>query len=533
MWISHRHVIGICQSIRQKTMYNLAVGTCLGVASMASVARADLVVPLPIEKKPATITISGDKAGQTDNLTNDERFMETVFNVVEMTEDGNLQQRASQYGLNIVNVMWEDTARFEDSSVGPNISDFTLQVHHRAPTGLHETFLLPVLRYPNFSDTTADVAIDKIWIKVGNQHGGKSVAVPLTEVLSYLPEYLSDPRSFIGAGLSAKGNFLAKRDTHVLVSAQHVFVPMPKEGKAEFNPVLYNYQSYEEYPAVLAMLITRHGTSITVIENRADEDDMGTQAWGQQLYFNNAGKKTLFTAERISAVKQRIESGHATKQDEGALDEGSDMMMMIQIPLKVSAMYDDEMMGLGSGSMGMGGYGDVAMGAGGYGAMGTGSGTGSINMPMIMAAPAPAAKSAEAAPVAEGVASAPVTIEKSSILLDETARRDKKASAASDLEKAVVGYSDDLGKFVEGNHRTIERDPRFPIRVTVQFYKATSNGVISEQDLHDAAAQIDKVYAQGDYVGSLVVDKRDRSRPTDWQKGRTPRTWLRKQRIVQ
>jgi hypothetical protein len=70
----------------------------------------------------------------------------------------------------------------------------------------------------------------------------------------------------------------------------------------------------------------------------------------------------------------------------------------------------------------------------------------------------------------------------------------------------------------------LERDPRFPVRVTVQFYRATSNGVIDEQDLVDVKRQIDRVYEDGDFVGSLVVPEDGRTRPTEWQRIR--RQWL-------
>ena len=52
------------------------------------------------------------------------------------------------------------------------------------------------------------------------------------------------------------------------------------------------------------------------------------------------------------------------------------------------------------------------------------------------------------------------------------------------------------------------------MRVTVQFYKATSNGVVSEADLAQIGAQIGKVYQQADYVGSLVVEG-ETERPTE------------------
>jgi len=62
------------------------------------------------------------------------------------------------------------------------------------------------------------------------------------------------------------------------------------------------------------------------------------------------------------------------------------------------------------------------------------------------------------------------------------------------------------GPFTEIDNLEIERDARFPVRVTVQFYKATSNGVVSANDLQEIKEQIDRVYAQGDYVGSLVTE---------------------------
>ena len=40
---------------------------------------------------------------------------------------------AGKYGLNILNVTWEDTGRYQNSSVGPNISDVTIQVQHQDP----------------------------------------------------------------------------------------------------------------------------------------------------------------------------------------------------------------------------------------------------------------------------------------------------------------------------------------------------------------------------------------------------------------
>jgi len=42
---------------------------------------------------------------------------------------------------------------------------------------------MPVMRYENFTDKTADVKIDKILIPVGNQHGGQLELITLKELL--------------------------------------------------------------------------------------------------------------------------------------------------------------------------------------------------------------------------------------------------------------------------------------------------------------------------------------------------------------
>ena len=87
--------------------------------------------------------------------------------------------------------------------------------------------------------------------------------------------------------------------------------------------------------------------------------------------------------------------------------------------------------------------------------------------------------------------------------------------AQSNVEAAVIGHGPVEGPFTEIDNLAIERDPDFPIRVTVQFYKATSNGVVSEADLAEIDTQIKRIYDDADYVGSLVTDGRTR-RPTEY-----------------
>jgi hypothetical protein len=386
-------------------------------------------------------------------------YPEVVERVVGMVSDTAVIDGASRRGLSVVNVMWEDTGRAQGSSLGPNITDLTLQVRYRERGGHEQSALMPVIRFPNFTDRTADVRSSKFFVRVGNHRSDKLESVPLTDVLRDIRSYASDPRSIRGSG-----NLLSPRDKHFLVSAQAVFLPIPKQGKAEFNPTVYNYQSAPGSPAVLTILVTRQGSSIRVIENAGEDGSLS--GWGQELYFNNKGQRAAFTAERKSDVEQRVKAqgGPKTDDDRSALQRGADVLFLVQVPLKHRNV----------------------------GALG--------GMPMPSSAPM--AMEAEAAPPSMA----------------------KAARGGSDVEQAVLGHGRNRGRYSEGQNLHLERDERFPIRITVQFYKATSNGVVDSKDLDGIARSIGGVYEHADYVGSLVIPDGDPRRPTEWQT--MPREWF-------
>ena len=384
-----------------------------------------------------------------------------IDKVASMVSDSSVQSGASRRGLSLVNLTWEDTGRAQGSALGPNISDLTLQVRRRDAQGNFMTSLMPVIRFPNFTDRTGDIPAEKFFVRVGNQRsGGGLESVPLTDVLRDIRAFATVPDSIKGSG-----NLLAPRDSHFLVSAQAVFLPIPKEGKAEFNPVIFNYQSSPGSPAVMTLLITREGTSISVIENTPGDR---TQGSGQEIYFNNKGQRSAFTAERKSDVEQRIaaQGGPRTESDRSALAKGADVLFLVQIPL-VHA---------NQGRLG-----------------------GAMPAPPPMSAPA-------------GAAAAPMKKEAA------------KDMDNSDVEQAVLGHGPNLGPYSEGHGLRLVRDPNFPIRITVQFYKATSNGVVSEKDLDGIARSIGSVYEHADFVGSLVMPEGDPRRPTAWQK--VPNEWF-------
>ena len=97
------------------------------------------------------------------------------------------------------------------------------------------------------------------------------------------------------------------------------------------------------------------------------------------------------------------------------------------------------------------------------------------------------------------------------------------AAERSDVEQAVLGHGPNVGPFNEGHGLRLVRDPKFPIRVTVQFYKATSNGVASETDLDSIARSIGSVYEHAEFVGSQDSLS---ARPPAWYLRRARRwTW--------
>lgn len=358
-------------------------------------------------------------------------YENAIARTANMVGDGAARGLAERYGFDVLNVTWEDTGRYKGSSVGPNISDMTIQVGWRDASGQFRVTAMPVIRFPNFSDKTADIDPREFTLLVGNERGRRLTRVSLYEFLASPDRFLSNPDSW----RSRTRSLLAPRDEKVLVSAQACFLPIPKQGIATFNPVVFNYQSERNNPAVLTILATREGTSTTIIDNVRDPFEPGA-VWGQRLFHNQNGMRASLTGQRQSDVRAGGSNGSS-----GNSLSGSNMVLLIQVPLKHREPRRA--------------YYDMAPGSGGGGFSG-------------------------GAMKAEG--------------------------RSSDVENAVIGHGAFEGVFTEMDNLAVERDPNFPVRVTVQFYKATSNGVVDDKDLAAIRQDIETVYEQGDAVGSLVTD---------------------------
>jgi hypothetical protein len=405
----------------------------------------------PVKTTKSMIKTTSQNLMKTVDLA---AYQQAIRETALMVSNAEAQRLASRHGLQILNLTWEDTGRYKGSAVGPNISDMTIQVALKEPkTQQLAVTCMPVIRYPNFSDKSCDLDPRDFTLLVGNQAGQELKRLSLFDFLDRPTDFLSNPDSW----KSSKKTLLAARDSKVLVSAQACFLPVPKKGKAEFNPVLFNYQSYKDNPAVLTLLVTREGSSVTVIDNTRDAFETGA-VWGQRLFHNENGQRASLTGERESEFETKhppTKGVSVARPGDNPGESGLNMVLMVQVPLKHKAMKR-------SGLVGM----------------------------MYMA---------------------PNAV--------------MESNRMSDVENAVIGHGELEGPFTEIDNLSIERDERFPVRVTVQFYKATSNGVVSEADLQAIKEQIDRVYAQSDYVGSLVTQG-ETGRLTEYEGiKQQPRDW--------
>lgn len=384
-------------------------------------------------------------------------YQEAIRRTAEMVNDPEARRLAEQQGLDVVNLTWEDTGRYKNSSVGPNISDMTIQVAADRQGQGYDVKCMPVIRFPNYSDRTADVDPENFTLLVGNEKGRGLQRVSLYEFLEHPDDFLHSPNSWPGRDHS----LLAERDDHILTSAQACFLPVPRNRKATFNPVLFNYQSTRDNPAVLTILATREGASVTVIDNQRDAFREGS-AWGQRLFHNANGMRASLTGERESDFGRRQgdigpgqDPGRWPRREE-ARQANMNMVLLIQVPLKQRYVRPR------------------------------------------MEADSPTSS---------------------------TAAKAGLRSKGSDVENAVIGHGALEGPFTEIGGIPIERDERFPIRATVQFYKATSNGVVSDEDLQAIHDNLEWVYDHGDAVGSIVTEGETGRSTEYWGMKVQPRGW--------
>ena len=388
-----------------------------------------------------------------------------IFNDIKnLASNNKVRSCAKSYGMDIMNVVWEDTARNKGSCFGPNISDMTLNVNGHN---------MPIIRKPNYSDITSDQDIMNFNVVVGNETNSEKKLISLKEYLENIHTYTKNDQ--------LKSMYL-ERDSKILTSAQACILPLENSNEVEFNVKLFNYQSLTE-PAVLVIVASSEGTSAQIVT--------GSES---TLYFNKNQQNANFIAERLSDDRKR--RGVSVEGPMTNEEKQRNALLIFQIPLKVivrkTSFWDSkdgmilESMNENYISNNYGGYFgggegcDIENNNNKYG--GYFGGNESYNIDDYNP-----------------------KIKKSMIknIINENIKG---------FENAVIKTSTGFGKFIGTNNKYLERDPKFPIRCTVQYYKITDTTDISESMIKEISEQINKQYniASLDNKGSLVTDNSNR-----------------------
>ena len=73
------------------------------------------------------------------------------------------------------------------------------------------------------------------------------------------------------------------------MSSQCCFLPIQNGCETSFNISLYNYQSKEDDPKILTIVVSNNGTSAQICNKKP-----------LKLYFNQNGKKATFIGQRLT-----------------------------------------------------------------------------------------------------------------------------------------------------------------------------------------------------------------------------------------
>jgi hypothetical protein len=406
--------------------------------------------------------------------------------VSSIVSDHATQDLLNAHGLKAHSVTWEDTGRSKGSCWGPNISDMTLVVKADTVSDhpLYRSKLMPVIRKPNFSDVTQDVPIDTFKLRVGNETtDAKDQVVPLKD-------YLRDVNKYVGDNKEIEDMYL-ERDEVILTSSQCCVLPVKKGEKTQFAVQLFNYQSYNEDPAVLVILVTKDGTSTQILQRS-----------NQKLFFNKNGKAHWFSVERLEdsrerrkVAKTRVDSFKEMKQEEKI----ENTIMMIQVPLKQKPR--PKMRGYGEGVLLCCSSANEGI-AFGYNAGMACQGSNSV-----------AIGSSAGLSYDEEDEDCEMDFDLFDGATDcrSTGRRKKKKVKGHGMDMGQIGLGDEEGDFIGTGGNKLVRDTRFPIRCTFQYYRVTDENFVSEKSIVDIAEQIAQAATIAVAQGSLVLnDKGER-----------------------
>eukprot|EP01083_Nonionella_stella_P081541 224657_1 len=444
---------------------------------------------------------------------------EIIVKVTNMVSyDSNASILAKKAGLAINYLSWEDCARDKGSCWGPCISDMSLCVNNSC---------MPVIRKPNYSDVTWDVKMSSVPIVIGNQ----SSDVKTTQQTISLTDYLCNFSDFMSNDYYKTSNKQIdltsqkeNKDSHVIMTSQACFLPIEAGEETKFNIALFNYQSKPRNPSCLVIVSTSKGSSAQIIEGKE-----------QHLLFNKNGKKADFIGERVSDVRHKKGQKKNLKSKKLSKAEKLDnVIVIVQVPLKQKAKPVP--------------YTNLQQMLGGY----------AVKKQKKLQCRGISLESAEDEDESK------VNVEAAMVKISERTKPVCKCN--KELEKYQVQYAyngtgircDECGVLVSGKEELIyhcadkksykhengydlciacgekqlkydelrgmleadkdyvlERDEKYPVRVTLQYFKATDNGAMNQEIMDEIVKQLAVSQKQADFMGSLVTEY-NKERPSEW-----------------
>lgn len=401
----------------------------------------------------------------------------TVYaNVASLPQNTVAQRILDQHGLCAYTVTWEDTARDHNSAYGPNISDMTLIANGAD---------MPVIRRPNFSDLTFKVSHALVTFTVGNELGEAKREITLKEFLMNPAHYLHEPLKYE----SDKPLWVDGADETVVMSAQACLLPVPLEDgkKTTFTPALRNHQSRKGAPAVLVIMATDEGTSVRVINTNRVE----------KLYFNLDGQRCPLKAMRLGAFRRaqgRPDDGSPMNAEERAKNR----IMIVQVPLLVDFFKT-------SFSPATGKSNHPSVSFSGFAPSPFAPPPSSTHF-TFGGSPPPPPKVKEESPESDDMGF-DLFGDHPNDGAEVWTSDDPPPTPTPKVEHAIVSVGEPEGEYNELCGQKIVRDKRWPIRVTLQYYHATTTGTLDEAlaQLIDQQLREAQAHYMAISVGSLVL----------------------------
>jgi hypothetical protein len=189
---------------------------------------------------------------------------------------------------------------------------------------------------PNISDVSLAVGDDSYPIIGTKNYKDKTIDLPLGEfsvnvgnevkegqeklVRLPLADYLKNLGQYVSFGVD--GPMLLERDSSILTSTQCCVLPIEDGKSTAFSVRIHNYQYSATKPACLVVVSSPHGTSAQLLTESE-----------QKIYFNRAGRRADYVAERVETRRKR-----ENRPQEGPLNQQEkedNVLFVYQIPLLV------------------------------------------------------------------------------------------------------------------------------------------------------------------------------------------------------